>query len=198
MIRGGQRYFYLTDAQGSTTALTTTTGAVAATYNYSAFGIPVEHGTVTNPITFAGQPYDPKAGLLFFPLRNYDPSLGRFLSVDPINSPGSRYVYADDDPVNRTDPTGGQALSEYGINTARGAATGCIWGMFNTGSKDSKFPIHLVNHWALGCFMGGLIGGFLGVVGPAVWSAGFFFGAIQFGIWGLFLVQIATYAADLP
>ena len=83
MVRSGQRYFYLADAQHSTTALTTLTAATAATYTYTAFGVPTATGTLANPFTYTGQFYEPKAGLLLFPLRAYDPTLGRFLSEDP-------------------------------------------------------------------------------------------------------------------
>ena len=69
MTRGGARYFYLTDAQGSTTALTTPTGTVTASYTYGVFGAPTETGTLTNPFTYTGQLYDAKAGLLLFPRR---------------------------------------------------------------------------------------------------------------------------------
>jgi RHS repeat-associated protein len=53
------------------------------TYTYNAFGTPIETGTVANPFTFTGQPSDSNAGLVQFPLRTYDPSLGRFLSLNP-------------------------------------------------------------------------------------------------------------------
>jgi RHS repeat-associated protein len=112
MVRAGQRYFYLNDGQRSTTALTTLTGATAATYTYTAFGVPTEKGTLANPITFTGQIFEPTAGLLLFPLRAYDPTLGRFLSEDPRLSLNP-YPYVSNDPVNNSDPTGGQGFVEY-------------------------------------------------------------------------------------
>jgi RHS repeat-associated protein len=36
----------------------------------------------------------------------YDPSVGRFLSEDPIQSAESAYVYVGNDPVNYVDPEG--------------------------------------------------------------------------------------------
>jgi RHS repeat-associated protein len=120
MVRSGQRYFYLTDAQGSTIALTTLTGATAATYTYTAFGTPKETGSVSNSITYTGQLYDAKAGLVLFPLRAYDPALGRFLSVDP-DTEAQPYTYVDNNPVNQVDPSGAAALVEYHHITARTA-----------------------------------------------------------------------------
>jgi RHS repeat-associated protein len=111
MTRGGQRYFYLTDAQGSTTALTTITGAVANTYTYDAFGTAVQTGTVDNPLTYTGQTLDPGSGLFLFRLRAYDPAIGRFLSEDPMLSLNP-YPYVNNDPLNKIDPTGATATTE--------------------------------------------------------------------------------------
>ena len=38
--------------------------------------------------------------------RVYDPVIGRFLSRDPLISAGSPYAFADNDPINKSDPTG--------------------------------------------------------------------------------------------
>ena len=55
---------------------------------------------------YAGHPYDPHPGIYQTPGRTYDPSLGRFLSVDPQRQGASPYPYAGGDPVNFLDPTG--------------------------------------------------------------------------------------------
>jgi RHS repeat-associated protein len=111
MTRGGQRYIYLTDAQGSTTALTTISGAVANTYTYDAFGTSVQVGNVANPFTYTGQFFDGAAGLFLFPVRAYDPALGRFLSEDPLPAL-NLYPYVSNNPTNAVDPTGAQDETE--------------------------------------------------------------------------------------
>jgi RHS repeat-associated protein len=129
MVRGGQRYFYLADAQQSTTALTALDGSVAATYAYDAFGTPTQTtGTVANPFTYTGQLHDAAAGLLLFPLRAYDPKLGRFLSEDP-KPPVNPYPYVFNSPTNMTDPTGAAGSLEEAVldhiaaNEVRAAAS---------------------------------------------------------------------------
>jgi RHS repeat-associated protein len=112
MSSGGQRYFYLTDRQGSTTALTNMSGSVAASYKYSVFGSVTESGSLGNPFTLTGQNFDSKAGLYLFPLRPYDPSSGRFLAEDPSGSLNP-YPYVEGSPPNATDPSGGDALVEF-------------------------------------------------------------------------------------
>jgi RHS repeat-associated protein len=60
---------------------------------------------------YLDQPQDSTTGLSLLGARNYDPTLGRFLSVDPLLENGDArqmngYSYAADNPVNSSDPTG--------------------------------------------------------------------------------------------
>ncbi|MEU5437156.1 RHS repeat-associated core domain-containing protein, partial [Streptomyces sp. NPDC020719] len=60
---------------------------------------------------YLGKPADAASGLDLLGARNYDPALGRFLSVDPVLEAGDPnqmggYTYAGDDPVNSSDPSG--------------------------------------------------------------------------------------------
>ena len=60
------------------------------------------------PFGFQGGLYDPDTGLVEFGCRWYDAETGRWISKDPILLDGGWNVYAfcDNDPVNRTDPSG--------------------------------------------------------------------------------------------
>ncbi|MEU9336565.1 RHS repeat-associated core domain-containing protein [Streptomyces sp. NPDC048290] len=60
---------------------------------------------------FLGKPADRTTGLTLLGARQYDSSLGRFLSVDPLLEPDkpltlNGYAYAGDNPVTNADPTG--------------------------------------------------------------------------------------------
>lgn len=60
---------------------------------------------------YLGKPSDPVTGLDLLGVRNYDPTLGRFLTVDPVFEAGDPnqmggYSYAGDDPATRSDPSG--------------------------------------------------------------------------------------------
>ncbi len=120
--QGTQRYV-LPDALGSVRHLTTgADGGLYASYSYDAFGAnrPLDGPQTT--FGFAGDQYDAKArrqgggaadpGLYYLRARYYDPTIGRFLTRDPL--PGSTrspqslnpYPYVQNNPVNRVDPTG--------------------------------------------------------------------------------------------
>ncbi|WTI72489.1 polymorphic toxin-type HINT domain-containing protein [Streptomyces sp. NBC_00728] len=60
---------------------------------------------------FLGKPADAQTGLTHVGAREYDPSIGRFLSGDPDFSADDHeslngYTYADNTPVTKSDPTG--------------------------------------------------------------------------------------------
>ncbi len=111
--RTGTTMFWLhTDDQGSIQAITDSTGGAVERRSYWAYG----SGLFSAPATYqesrgyTGQRQD-ESGLLYLHARYYDPSLGRFVSPDPIVSGDrlvglNRYAYAVNDPVNHTDVMG--------------------------------------------------------------------------------------------
>jgi RHS repeat-associated protein len=111
MARGGKRYAYLVDGQGSTLALADEGGTVAARYSYDAFGNPTVGGSVANPFLYAGQMWEPESGLYYDRARYYEPNSGRFISRDPLLR-ANPYPYVGNDPTNATDPSGEVELEE--------------------------------------------------------------------------------------
>lgn len=116
---GGQSRWVITDALGSVRVLVDDSGAVTDTYVYSAFGELV-HRTGSTPLVFgfAGEEYDSATGYYYLRARYYDPTTGRFLSMDPVDGSNDRplshndYVYAEANPVGRFDPSGEFSLME--------------------------------------------------------------------------------------
>jgi RHS repeat-associated protein len=61
---------------------------------------------------------DAEIGLDYMLARNYDPEIGRFLSVDPLADkfPGwSPYNYTMNNPVNMVDPDGKQSIDPHSL-----------------------------------------------------------------------------------
>src|SRR6185369_164291 len=102
--------FYLWDAS-SVVAVADGNAALNEVYSYDSFGLPSGNGG-SNSYLFDGEAFDAEASLIYLRARYYDPSIGRFISRDPISGSLSdppswgTYVYAKNDPVNLEDPTG--------------------------------------------------------------------------------------------
>jgi len=102
--------FYHHDALGSTLALTDSGENVTDTYRYYAFGETLtSSGATVNNFRFVGNLgyYNEAAlALQYLRARYYQPSTGRFVSVDPIRDGLNWYVYVANNPTNSVDPSG--------------------------------------------------------------------------------------------
>ncbi len=76
----------------------------------------VNIATVDNNLRFAGQYYDSETGLHYNYFRYYDPSIGRYLTPDPVGLDGglNLYTYVADNPINFIDPSGLFKLIPFG------------------------------------------------------------------------------------
>jgi RHS repeat-associated protein len=111
----GTASFYQYDGGGNVRQLTNIAGAVTDQYEYDAFGneFTVSGGSSTpNNYLYRGEQYDTDLGLYYLRARYYNPLTGRFMSRDPedgdVTDPATlhKYVYANGDPVNLSDPSG--------------------------------------------------------------------------------------------
>jgi len=106
----------LSDGLGTTRATVDGVQAITSTLTTEAFANAVAlWGSSANPYRFAGAwgyRDDGDAGLLHVGARYYDPAVGRWTSADkwlgdlyrPLSL--NRYLYCEDEPVNRVDPSG--------------------------------------------------------------------------------------------
>jgi RHS repeat-associated protein len=106
------RLYYHQDRLGSSAAMTRPDGSVAGRRTYDAFGAPRQSTDLPGSIWFAGEQYDPESQLIYLRARYYDPTTGRFATSDPhppdyrVPQSLNRYVYAANNPLRYTDPTG--------------------------------------------------------------------------------------------
>jgi RHS repeat-associated protein len=104
---GAQTYWLHTDRLGSVSVITDGAGAEVWREKYRPYGETLgQGGSQTESRGWIGQRNDSETGLTYLHARYYDPTLGLFLSPDPIRAQFNTYGYGPGDPVNGADPTG--------------------------------------------------------------------------------------------
>jgi RHS repeat-associated protein len=110
MLRSGTTNYYQSAGLSSITSLSNSSGNLVASYTYDSFGnLTASSGTITNPFRFTGREFDSETGIYEYRHRYYDPSIGRFISEDPLHFGGGDldvYVYVHSEPTNYVDPSG--------------------------------------------------------------------------------------------
>ncbi|MFF8279992.1 RHS repeat-associated core domain-containing protein [Streptomyces lateritius] len=114
MYKGGKLTFLLADHHGSSTTQITSDATQAITRRKTTiFGGPrgTQPANWIGDKGFVGGTKDPDTSLTHLGAREYDPAIGRFISVDPIldlNDPqqSQGYSYGNNNPVSFSDPTG--------------------------------------------------------------------------------------------
>ncbi|MFE6384529.1 polymorphic toxin-type HINT domain-containing protein [Streptomyces roseolus] len=107
-------HFLANDHHGTGSLSITGDDTQALTKRYTTpFGAPrgTTTGTWPDDKTFLGKPTDTATGLTHIGAREYDPTLGQFISIDPILSLDQHqslngYNYANNNPTTTSDPTG--------------------------------------------------------------------------------------------
>ncbi len=111
---GGTAYsFEIADQHGTSLLTLDNTAANPVWRQFTPYGAPRGTAPASWPgaNAFLGKPADPATSLDSIGARQYDPSTGRFLSVNPVLDPSQPqtlggYAYAADNPVSQSDPTG--------------------------------------------------------------------------------------------
>jgi len=119
-IDDGSGLTYLhADGLGSVVAMTNAAGAVSLVRRYDAWGN-LESGAATDGYAFTGREWDSETGLYYYRARYYDPTLGRFISEDPLGfiAGTNFHEYVGSNPVVYGDPFGLQTTtSNWGPNS---------------------------------------------------------------------------------
>jgi RHS repeat-associated protein len=128
---GERSYLCVNDVAGNPRELVTRQGEVVWRGLYSALGALVAEESkdgVRCPVRLQGQWADDETGLFYNRFRYYDPSVGRFISPDPIGLAGGMNVYTY--PANTTG-----WIDPYGLATKKGK-DGC-----NGSPKGANNPV---------------------------------------------------------
>jgi RHS repeat-associated protein len=106
-----QTQWFLTDHLGSIRQIVDETGAVINQVEYDSYGniISQSNPNVTFRFGYTGREWDGETGQYYNRARYYDPSVGQFISQDPIGfsaGDANLYRYVGNSPTNFTDPSG--------------------------------------------------------------------------------------------
>jgi uncharacterized delta-60 repeat protein len=117
--------YFVTDGHGSTRAVANSSGVVVQTYDYDAFGTALDFSAASAKTTwlFGGDgTYDPSSGFTYqlarwrngFEFTQADSSSGDTSDPQSLH----KYVYVNANPINSTDPTGHDSLSDDAFGLA--------------------------------------------------------------------------------
>ena len=110
--RNGNFLYFVSDGLSSVRAVLDDQGDVVSTFEHDEYGNEMSMTGLPSPKTYVGglgvHNDVGDTGLLYMRRRHYDPTLGRFLSADPIGLAGGLnvYEYAGTNPVTFVDPEG--------------------------------------------------------------------------------------------
>ncbi|MEV7926139.1 ricin-type beta-trefoil lectin domain protein [Kitasatospora sp. NPDC088779] len=136
--------YELTNPQHSSTLQVDAATKAVARRAFDPYGSPrgTAPATWADNLGYLGKPTDSSSGLDLLGARNYDPALGRFLTVDPVFESGDSnqmggYTYAANNPVAKSDPSGliplgcGTEGACYGYTPDNGCKGGTCGGSDN-------------------------------------------------------------------
>lgn len=99
--------YYIKDGHGSITGTADSSGNIKSSYAYDAFGNENSNNNDdSNPFGYNSEYLDRETGLIYLRARYYDPSIGRFISEDPIKDGSNWYAFCNNNPVTFIDPSG--------------------------------------------------------------------------------------------
>lgn len=148
-------YAPIRNHRGDICVLIDTAGIPISTYRYDAFGLFTHDGLVNSPWLFTGQRYESDTAFYHFDKREYDPSIGRWLTPDPlgfVDGP-NLYAYVHNNPLIYVDPYGlwKEELKDLYDSSVRGGmdditfgASSCLLGNYEAQNGWQKAGYYVV------------------------------------------------------
>lgn len=118
------KVYYNHNAHGDIVSIQNSSGTILNEYVYDAYGNEINpDSTDTNPFRYCGEYYDNETGYIYLRNRYYDPSIGSFITEDPIRDGMNWYAYCGGNPVMFVDPLGEDAIIITNSNSVDVKAT---------------------------------------------------------------------------
>jgi RHS repeat-associated protein len=137
MRPGGASEYVLHDHLGSARITLDNAARVIESQSYTAYGDHRTHDGEASRTSYIGRETDKESDLGFNGVRLYDPTYGRFLSVDPLWGkylPLQSYQYAANNPVMMVDRSG----KDYDLVIDEKAGTATVKATFFVDAKSEK------------------------------------------------------------
>ena len=176
-VENGILVYITTDHLNAPQVVTDATGRVVWSATYDPFGKATITGNLKLNLRADGQYEDSETGLYYNWYRYYNPSLGRYITSDPLGlaAGNNTYIYVNGNPINYTDPQGLcpmcvgiaagmliEGISEYATtgqlnykNILIAGASGALTGGFGGATAGMK----LINNFLANSVVGGIAGG---------------------------------------
>ncbi|MBO4488109.1 MAG: S-layer homology domain-containing protein [Bacteroidales bacterium] len=188
---GTTTHYYVSDHRGSIVAMVNSSSSATVThrYQYDDFGNVLQSEEAdSNPFRYVGKyglMYETE-DLYFVRARYYDPSIGRFLSEDPVWAT-NLYPYAENNPITNIDINGKIIMrSSYDFNSTTNWKPTVQKNLEKSGKDMDIIGNEIVKHTTRGAIVGAIIGGGLGALTtcPIVIVAGAYVGVAVGGTVG--------------
>ena len=91
----------------------------------------------TNPFRYCGEYYDSETDSIYLRARYYKPTVGRFITEDPINDKLNWYSYCENNPIALIDPSGEGAINNNLSKEWEGCKNALTW-VWNEANATQK------------------------------------------------------------
>ena len=148
------QFYYHPDHLGSSSYITNLDGEVAQHIEYVPFGevfIEERNNTWNTPYFFNAKEFDEETGMYYYGARYYEPRLGLWMSVDPMQEKypmSTTYCFVNNNPIREIDPDGSDGYIVFNGNKITITANVYLYGAGATKSVADQMQKDVNNKWS--------------------------------------------------